>query len=360
MKARVEGTDNYAMLESPIVSFQIKKAKISVAADDISGKKGDEIKELTYHITETQIAGETLEVMLSTDATSESNYGSYPIIVRVDASNNYEVTKVNGTYHILDTDLDIQAEGVNTVYDGHSHGISVTVKDAEGVVANDVIVYYSETALTNTTNIASQSGVQLSSPTRRVVGTTRVYYYVTKDGTVIMDGSKNITITQKELLVKAKDKTIYKGEVAANDGVTYEGFVSGDGVSDLKGQVSFSYNYAKGQPAGSYQITPSGLMATNYRISYVNGVLTVLPVQEEIAITGISKQDTVYDGKKHTGFIGTPGVEGGVVSEFTYIYKASDGSTFTEAPKDAGNYTLTISIPDTNRLYKGKVELTFT
>lgn len=355
MKARVEGTADYDAIESAAVPFQINQAKISVIADDLSGKKGDEIKELTYTIMGSQVAGEKLEVALSTTATDQSDAGEYPITVTVNASDNYEVTAVNGTYHILTIDLDITAEGVNTPYDGSAHGIKVS---ASGDAA--AAVYYSETRLDTTKDLESQTGSLKVSPTRRTVGTTTVYYYVTVDGKVMIESTKNIVITKKELTIKAKDWTINKGEVPANDGVTYDGFVTGDDETDLTGQVSFSYNYTKGQPAGQYQIIPSGFMASNYQITYVAGTLTVLPVQENVAITGVVKQDAEYDGKTHTGYMGAPSVAGGAVSEFIYTYEDASHHVFTEAPVNAGTYTLTISVPDTNRLYKGKVSISFT
>ena len=84
------------------------------------------------------------------------------------------------------------------------------------------------------------------------------------------------TIRRVALTVAAQDKAIAYGEVPANAGVTYAGFVDGEDASALSGALVFDYDgYAAGSPAGTYAITPSGISSANYDITYEAGVLSV-------------------------------------------------------------------------------------
>lgn len=58
-------------------------------------------------------------------------------------------------------------------------------------------VYYSENKLVSTNDIEYQLGVYKTTPTRSSVGITTVYYYIAVNGTVIMNGSKDIVLTNK-------------------------------------------------------------------------------------------------------------------------------------------------------------------
>ena len=354
MKARVAATADYDALESTAVGFQIKRAQLTVTADDQFAKPGDAIKDLTYTLTGTPIAGEQLDISLSTTATESSAAGDYPITVTVEASENYDVKTVYGTYHISDLDLEITATGVTTSYDGQFHGITVTVQNAAGETP-DATVYYSESALSDPTAVRAASTV---GPVRKDVGTTTVYYYIVS-GETVLSGSKNITITKAPLTVTAKDATISKGNEPTNNGVYCEGFVNGEDETYLGGTLQFSYDYRKGQPDGSYTIMPGGLMSTNYEIRFLPGMLTVLPVQEDVEISGVLKQDAVYDGQTHTGYTGTPVAADGAVSVFTYTYKDADDRVLSGKPTNAGAYKLVIAIPDGNLYYKGSKTLTF-
>lgn len=87
--------------------------------------------------------------------------------------------------------------------------------------------------------------------------------------------STAFNIKKAALTVTAKNKTISVGDEPSNDGVTYSGFVNGETQAVLQGSLSYSYSYVKGDAAGSYTITISGVTADNYDITFVGGTLTV-------------------------------------------------------------------------------------
>ena len=108
--------------------------------------------------------------------------------------------------------------------------------------------------------------------------------------------TNRVTVTAVPLTVTAKDKTIIYGDAPSNDGVEISGFVNGEDVSVLDGEVTYTYTYNQFDDVGEYEIIPAGLSAKNYVITYVPGTLTV-----EKKLLGIQWGETVfaYDGEEH-------------------------------------------------------------
>ncbi|WP_036670901.1 MBG domain-containing protein, partial [Pedobacter borealis] len=65
--------------------------------------------------------------------------------------------------------------------------------------------------------------------------------------------------------------------------VTYTGFVNGDTNTSLTTQPSISTTAVTGSGAGTYPITASGAVSSNYSISYTAGTLTVTKAALTIA-----------------------------------------------------------------------------
>ena len=98
--------------------------------------------------------------------------------------------------------------------------------------------------------------------------------------------AKDVEITVKvnpaALTVTAENKTIDYGTDAPTFTVKYDGFKNGDTADKegvLSGTLGFDCSYKKGDAtngkAGNYDITPKGLTAGNYMITFVKGILTV-------------------------------------------------------------------------------------
>jgi hypothetical protein len=89
---------------------------------------------------------------------------------------------------------------------------------------------------------------------------------------------------------KTYDGAAYSG----GNGVTYSGFVNGEGTSVLGGTLAYGGNSQGAINAGFYTITPSGLSSSNYTINYDNGALTVSPATLTASLIGTTSK--VYDG----------------------------------------------------------------
>ena len=140
-------------------------------------------------------------------------------------------------------------------------------------------------------------------PTATAAGTYTVHYKV--DGSdnwnAVIAQTVEVTIAPKALSITAKNKTIAYGDEPANDGVEYSGFVGSDDASVLGGTLAFNTDYKQYGNVGTYAITPSGLTADNYDISFASGTLTVEPKKTDFAAVQILEDENgaraIIDGE---------------------------------------------------------------
>ncbi|TAK64175.1 filamentous hemagglutinin N-terminal domain-containing protein [Methylobacter sp.] len=87
----------------------------------------------------------------------------------------------------------------------------------------------------------------------------------------------SLTVNPAALTVTANGfSKIYDGlAYSGGNGVSYSGFVNGEGSGVLGGALAYGGSSQNAVNTGSYAITPSGLTSSNYTISYANGALTI-------------------------------------------------------------------------------------
>lgn len=235
------------------------------------------------------------------------------------------------------------------VYDGTAHQPVFTIKDGETTISSEE---YSS-AYSDNTN----------------AGTATITITDNADGDYNVSGSFTFTITQKPLTITAKDKEITYGDEPANDGVEYDGFIEGEG-EDIEGiftgTLSYDYSYSQyGDVGDTYTITPSGLTATNYSITFNNGTLTVSKKEVEIewgstslgytgseqvptaTITNLVNNDeitvTVTGAKTDVG-TGYEATVSGLSGPKADNYKLPSGTITTTFEIVKGTFTPTVSI----------------
>ncbi|MBR4248736.1 MAG: hypothetical protein IKQ24_01125, partial [Verrucomicrobia bacterium] len=91
-----------------------------------------------------------------------------------------------------------------------------------------------------------------------------------------------LTVTPAALTVKADDKTVIYGKEAPAYTVTCSGFQCKDNESSLNGTLAFDCVYTTTTKVGTYPITPKGWSSPNYKITYVDGTLTVIKADQTI------------------------------------------------------------------------------
>jgi hypothetical protein len=133
-----------------------------------------------------------------------------------------------------------------------------------GLVGNDAITAIFDSAADQ----FSGAGAYAITPTLNDPGIRLANYNV-----VVTNGT--LTINKAPLFVTAGNGSRAYGAANPNVGVSYSGFVLGDGPSVLAGSVSFT---TSANHVGTVDITPTGLTAANYDIHFVAGHLTVTPV----------------------------------------------------------------------------------
>jgi Bacterial Ig-like domain (group 3)/MBG domain (YGX type)/NHL repeat len=85
------------------------------------------------------------------------------------------------------------------------------------------------------------------------------------------------TIAPAPLMITAINQTKVYGQANPALTVSYSGFVNGDTSASFTTQPSVAANANTSSPVGTYTITASGAVDSDYTISYVAGTLTVTP-----------------------------------------------------------------------------------
>lgn len=254
----------------------VTPALLTVTADDLSRVYGDGNPNFTVSYgpfvgsdTQSDLNG---TLGFDTAATSASSVGKYAITPKGLSSANYNITFVDGALTITPAALTITANDASRTYGASDPTFSSTVTglvngDGEGVVSG-----YSVSTDATKSSPAGKYATQIS-------GTPSALNYTI----TVQDGT--YTIDPAELAVIANVAHKKQGEANPPFTAHYEGFVLGEDANVLGGSLAFATTAHLDSPSGIYLITPSGLIATNYSISFVDGHLLVSPL---LTITGFN------------------------------------------------------------------------
>lgn len=275
-----------------------------------------------YGLTAEQAADETHALK---NAPTFTDAGTYTVYYTASAANH---DSVSGSFEIKIKNASItgvDAAGYTGIYDGHSHGIKITLT---GKAENGEILYgESEDNCTLT-----------ESPVYKNTGSYTVYYTVTKKNFDTISGSATVAITPAQLTVTAESKNVtYKDEPPVYSS-TFEGFVNGENTEVLGGTLSYECDYAAGSDVAEYEIIPSGLTAENgnYEITYLPGRLTVVQAKPKFELRNPAELNRVYDAKNTAPEAWTDS-DGNVT-----VTIKKGGEILTEAPMNAGIYTVEV------------------
>ena len=208
--------------------------------------------------------------------------------------------------------------------------VTYTVSGNTGTDAGDYTL-----TITGTGNFTGEATQKWSIAKATYTGTTGV------SGTVLANWPDKVTlpaIPDGASYVAAS----YDGSDGAVKDLSIEG-----GVLSYTGGESITVNQA-------YKITVQVDGGKNYEDYTITVTLTGTDKQV-LNITGITAQDGTYNGQAQTGYTGSPAADG-YDGDFTVTYGTTDG----QAPTDAGTYTVTIAIPDSDPQYVGSTTLDFT
>ena len=123
---------------------------------------------------------------------------------------------------------------------------------------------------------------------------------LTSDNYDITFTTGTLTVNKAPLTITALDKSVTYGEAAPEYTVSYSGFVHTDTKDVLGGILTIACTYTQNDAVGTYDITPSGLSAQNYAITYQKGTLTVSLYSLTLA-DGADNKSAINDVISHYG-----------------------------------------------------------
>ena len=288
----VTGKGNYT--GTSMANFTINKAKLTVTAKSYTITQGDALPAFELQYTGF-VNGENETVLTATPsvlctATSASAPGTYDITVSAGAATNYDFVYVKGTLTINAKDASVMTiEPIAAVtYNGMAQMPAIIVNDGSKklAVGTDYTVVYSSNTNAGTATVT-----------------------ITGKGNYSGSKTTNFTINKALLTVHAKSYTIKQGDALPTFEIEYSGFVNGETASVLTTAPVVSTTATSASAPGTYDITVSGGVATNYSFTYVKGTLVInaknassLTVEPIAAVTykGLVQMPavTVKDGSK--------------------------------------------------------------
>ncbi len=239
----------------------ITKAPLTVTAKDYTIKQGDEMPvfEVDYSGFKNDEAADVLAAkpVVTCEATSDSEPGTYDIIVSGGEAGNYEFSYVKGTLTVKQADpVTITAKSYTREY-GES---------------NPLLEYTSEGAvLKGTPDLSCEADEKSPVGTYDIVvskGSVKNYNDSYVNGT--------LTITKAPLTVTGKNYVIKQGDDMPVFEAEFSGFKNDETVDVVTVKPSFSCEATSGSPLGTYDIIVSGCESENYGFNYVKGTLTII------------------------------------------------------------------------------------
>ena len=373
MKAVLSGSTNYSNAESDPISFEIEKPRIFVvpSSTNLTYTGAAQRPDYTFYKYEVKEGNDFEDdAIISYDNTDISAFvgvDSDPVIYfSLNDTANYQLFTLNNWQELygmdkLKQEYSIGAKeltptiAINNLDDGKLvYGVApaIATSGVEGylcgeetsVSANIEFHFYIE-------KIADSTSAYVGSTIDDVcdeletdnypVGTYAIKY----DFQVAFGYEENyrstgaastgaFTITKADLTITAKDHSITYGNVPANNGVDYTGFVYGQNEGYLGGTLGYAYNYEQYGHVGDYTITPSGYTSVNYNISFVSGTLTVDPYAITVDFDlsdgengGLVSYTPTYDGKTYTITASANGVNDEIIHFVSSAAQTTVGST---------------------------------
>ncbi|WP_426342664.1 YDG domain-containing protein [Pseudoduganella sp. S-14] len=217
----------------------------------------------------------------------------------------------------------------NKAYDGSSNAVLSNAGTLSGLVDGESLSLQGPASVQFDNRNAGAGKQVIASGYRLADGSGQASNYVLADSSLIASG----TITQAQLIVKADDQVRAYG--ASNPSLTWQanGFVGGD-TAALLGDVRTSTAAARESAPGGYAIVIEGNSLANYAVNYVNGVMTVKRVPQQIEnLVGNTARQSL------------PGQQGSLgQGAHVWTQLASDSDPLVEAPVaavDSGGGTAT-------------------
>jgi hypothetical protein len=196
----------------------------------------------------------------------------------------------------------------------------------------------------------------IEQPTAKDAGLYTIYYYV--DSTDVLHRclpveTVQVSIAKSPLTITADSVNLIYGDPIPAYTVQYNGFLASDEPSVLTDSLIFTCDYAPLSNVGVYPLTPSGLTAGNYDITFVPAavkvakapVAFVAPVAKELTYNA-ANQDLVQAGTTADGtFYYREGLEGEWTTTVPQAYHAGEYDVYYKVLGDGNHLDSIIAAP---------------
>ena len=352
-------------------TFTISKAPLTLSANNATKTYGDANPAFTTTLSGF-VVGQNLATSgvsgtgsASSLATTTSNVGTtYAITPTLGtlSATNYAVTNfVDGTLSITPKALTLSGASIeNKIYDRTAIANFSNYGTLDGIVSGDSVTINSSGIMASFMNDA-MNATDKNAGENKKVGTTGYTLSGASAGNYTISNPQNLTakITKAPLSITANDDARFVTQADSSNylGVNYSGFVAGEtlAASGVSGTLNIARVPSTGggdvdTSAGTYSnvLVPSGLNATNYNITYVNGDYTIVPADTILIKTANATME--YAASVPTTFIDpvVQYLEASDSSIKTLTKQSSDGYTYTYSDDLSSSGTVTFTLVPEN------------
>lgn len=307
--------NNYTMVYES-ASFTISPRTITITAVAKQKTYGDADPELSYTTTGL-LSGDVVNGSLTRQA--GENVGNYTIDKGTLALNsNYKLNYSSAMFTINKKTITVTAMAKNKTYGDTDPTLTYT---GAGLVGTDAL----------TGNLARATGENAGSYTINQGNVTAGSNYT------IGYQTAQFTIEKAVLLATVNNAQMCQGSNLPSFVLSYSGFRIGDGENSIATKPAVGTTASSSSPAGSYNLTASRGLASNYTFSYASGTLTINPLP--VVTISSNKGNTISKGETLTLT-----ANGGT----TYSWATANGilsgqqsAVLTIRPSISGTYTVT-------------------
>jgi RHS repeat-associated protein len=255
-------------------TLTVTPAALTITADNKTKVYGAALPTLTASysgfVNGDTAASLTTQPTLSTTGTAASHVAGSPYSITASGAvdSDYSISYVAGTLTVTPAALTITADNKTKVYGA---ALPTFTASYSGFVNGDTAASLTTLPTLSTTATAAS----------HVAGNP---FAITASGAVDSDYNISyvagtLTVTPASLTITADNKTKVYGAAQPALTASYSGFVNGDTSASLATQPTLSTTATAGShvAGGTYSITASGAVDSDYSFSYVAGTLTVTP-----------------------------------------------------------------------------------
>ena len=353
-----EELKNYE-LSNTTAQISIAKLPVTVTADDISAVLGAAEQTLTYTLAPSEAAevfaadeaADRVEVSLSrVPGTAAGAYDIY-ISVTGEGAENYALTLVGGTYTIRERAIELSIElPADLVYSGAPKAAVLIAKEVGGgeiAVPAGISLWYEGKDNAGNAYASAQAPVNAGSYTVSVRIDTQDYDVSNANITVEM------TIERAAAFIDVsgvQTQYTYTGALQRVDG--------GAALSHGESALVYSNNTFTSVSEGDGKVVSVDAAAScNYKAAHAE--VTIFVAQAAIS-PAVSIHGWTY-GQSANGYTVTGNPGGGAI-EAVYGGTTNAGAAYSggQAPTEAGSYTLTVTVAETENYLGGSASTSFT